>query len=405
MPACPRFEAHLGGRRPLLALLAVLTGLALAAAPPAHAHATSQAYLQLRGDGQQTQLQADMALRDLDAALDLDADGDAQLTWGELRRAEPLIQAWLAQGVSLVGCRAAWQPGPLALVQRGDGLYARVNLAAPCALPSAQPLHYQLLGEVDTTHRALLRTERAGLPVQASLLKPSAPQATPAPEAEAPTPFWQEGVHHLVTGYDHLLFLLCLLLPALALGERRRGGTAHTMPVLNGDPPFHPPLPASGAGEIWHTLRPIAGWVTAFTLAHSLTLGLAVLAGLRVPGSVVEPLIAASIVLAAVDNLRPFLHRALGLPRWGVAMAFGLVHGFGFAGALGELDLPPAALAWALFQFNLGLELAQLAVVGVGVALLWRLRRWSGYQRWVQGLGSSLAAVLGTVWVWQRVAS
>ena len=386
MPACHRSDRHAAYRVCLLlwamALLAIWP-------PPIQAHASSQAYLQLSGDTSHSQLQADVALRDLDAALDLDADGDALLTWGELRQAEPQIQRWVAQGLALSGCTASWQTSPLALAKRSDGLYARLVLTTSCPLSDATSLRYHLLAEVDPTHRALLRTERPGLGPQAVLVSPS---LAPAPGAESapPVAFWREGIHHLVTGYDHLLFLLCLLLPALP----RRDNASVSVNVNAND----------GPGEWTRTLRPIVGWVTAFTLAHSMTLGLAVLADVRVPGAVIEPLIAASIVLAALDNLRPFLHRLLGLPRWGVALGFGLVHGFGFAGALGELDLPPGELAWALLQFNLGLELAQLGVVVLAVAALWRLRRWSGYARWVQGLGSALAATLGTAWVWQRLA-
>ena len=186
-------------------------------------------------------------------------------------------------------------------------------------------------------------------------------------------------MHHLITGYDHLLFLLCLLLPALL--TRREG---QWVPVAR-------PRQA---------LLPVAGIVTAFTLAHSLTLGLAALGHLHLPPSLIEPLIAASIVLAALDNLRRFLPG----PRWAIALGFGLIHGFGFAGVLGELGLPAGAMAWALLQFNLGLELAQLGVVVVALALLWPLRRWRGFRPWVLGAGSGLAALMGAVWVVQRTA-
>jgi len=187
-------------------------------------------------------------------------------------------------------------------------------------------------------------------------------------------------VVHLVSGYDHLLFLLCLLLPAVLA---RRVGL--WQPVAH-----------------WrNALLPVAGVVTAFTLAHSITLALAALGHVRISPSVIEPLIALSIVLAAIDNLWPILRNA---PRWTVAFGFGLIHGFGFAGVLGELELPAGELAWALLQFNLGLEAAQLAVVALSVGLLWQLRRWQGYPRWVLQVGSGFAALIGGFWVLQRVA-
>ena len=390
----------------------------------AFAHASSQAYLDLRPAGDGVQLRAELALRDLDELLDLDADADGLLRWGELRPAAPAIERLLREGLQLRGCAARWQAGPLQLLRRGDGVYAAIEFRVPCAMPAEAPLRYALLATLDPTHRALLRwTPSSGAPARLLLLNPTAPEeppamnATPAAlltlaalsplpaQAAAPSFVW-EGVVHLVTGYDHLLFLACLLLPAVLL--RRPGGWV----------PVQRPREA---------LLPVVGVVTAFTLAHSLTLALATLGHLRIPATVVEPLIAASIVLAAIDNLFPLkgdapragaaparpprgwsrlgaaLRRLRNTPRWAVAFGFGLIHGFGFAGVLGELELPAGELAWALLAFNLGLEAAQLAVVLLAIGLLWALRRWPGYPRWVLQLGSSLAALMGGVWVLQRV--
>ena len=160
-----------------------------------------------------------------------------------------------------------------------------------------------------------------------------------------------EGVHHILTGYDHLLFLLCLLLPA-ALGRQGR------------------------------TLWAVAGIATLFTVAHSLTLALSALGGVSLPASIVEPAIALTIVVAAIDNLRPLFGRW----RLAVTFAFGLVHGFGFAGVLQELDLPAAEFGWALLRFNAGLELGQLGVlalaapllIAIGRAQAWRTARAAG---------------------------
>jgi hypothetical protein len=383
----------------LLASALLLPGMALA-------HASSQAYLDLRPAEGGVQLRVDVALRDLDELLDLDADADGQLRWGEVRRAAPAIEAALRQGLQLRGCDAAWTAAPLQLETRADGVYAALRFSVPCAMPTQSPLRYRLLGDLDPTHRALLRwTPQLGASAQLALLHPLQPpvwdKPTPEPEplmkalapaalmtlapaaaqaaTDAPSFAW-EGAVHLVTGYDHLLFLLCLLLPAVLA---RRVGL--WQPVAH-----------------WRdALLPVAGVVTAFTVAHSITLALAALGHIRISPSVIEPLIAFSIVLAAIDNLWPILR---GAPRWAVAFGFGLIHGFGFAGVLGELDLPAGELAWALLQFNLGLEAAQLAVVAIAVALLWQLRRWNGYPRWVLGLGSGTAALVGAFWVVQRVA-
>lgn len=175
------------------------------------------------------------------------------------------------------------------------------------------------------------------------------------------------GIEHILLGPDHLLFVLCLLLVI------RQGGGGWTALVTT---------------------------ITAFTLAHSLTLGLAVLAGLRLPSAPVEAVIALSILLLAVELARQGGNQAdppglsLRYPAL-VAFAFGLLHGFGFAGALVEIGLPEAARGWALFLFNLGVEAGQLLFVAVVVSLGWlsmRTLRLPG-----RALANGLVTVTGTI--------
>jgi hypothetical protein len=139
--------------------------------------------------------------------------------------------------------------------------------------------------------------------------------------------------------------------------------------------------------------------VTAFTVAHSITLALAVLGAVSPPAWIVEPVIALSIVYVAAENV--FLKRPASW-RWAVGFAFGLVHGFGFAGALLELDLPPAALAGALLSFNLGVEAGQAAVIAAILpALLW-LRGVAWERRAVTAL-SAVVLVAGLAFLVDRV--
>jgi hypothetical protein len=150
------------------------------------------------------------------------------------------------------------------------------------------------------------------------------------------------------------------------------------------------------AQAVW----PVAGIVTAFTVAHSITLALASLKLVSLSPAIIEPAIAVTIVLAALDNLRPIFP----VRRFVVAFFFGLIHGFGFAGVLGELDLPSGAFAWALLQFNLGLEAGQLLIVVVVTAALFGLRKRSAYRPMVIGLGSTLAIAVGLAWLLERTA-
>ena len=382
----------------------VVVALLFAALLPfmASAHKASDAYLQLHaapaGGAAGIELRWDIALRDLDAAVDLDADGDARLTWREIRAAWPAIDAYALPRLAIAGCPL--QVARRGLERRSDGAYAVLWLESPCALPAEPAVSYSLFAGIDPTHRGILKLERAGEPAQVLLLQPVAPggaaggaagaasgaaSATAAAAAPAAAvaggtaAFLREGVHHILTGYDHVLFLLALLLPA-ALRRTPQGWR----PV----------------GTLGQAVWPVVGIVTAFTIAHSITLALAALDLVTLPPWFIEPAIAATIVIAAVDNLVPVLR----LPRGVVTFAFGLVHGFGFAGVLAELDLPTGAFVRALLGFNIGLELGQLAIVVVAVSLLYAARRWHGYPRWIIGLGSVTAIVIGGIWFVERTA-
>ncbi len=198
-----------------------------------------------------------------------------------------------------------------------------------------------------------------------------------------------DGVWHIWIGFDHILFLLSLLLPAVGawvagVGGQRPGGSRRAT---------WQPVPRLGVA-VWEVLR----IVTAFTLAHSITLSLATLGWVSLPSRLVESTIAASVVLAALNNVFPFFQGR----RWMVAFAFGLIHGFGFASVLADLGLPRDALALALLGFNLGVEAGQLAIVAVFLPLAYLLRH-SKFYRWVVLWGGSLAiAAIAAAWFVER---
>ncbi len=178
----------------------------------------------------------------------------------------------------------------------------------------------------------------------------------------SPRSFFRLGVEHILTGYDHLLFLAALLL--------RGGGLLSLLKI-----------------------------VTAFTLAHSLTLALAVLGIVTIPDRLVECVIAASIAWVALENV--FLRQAPSR-RWLVSFAFGLAHGFGFASAVHPLALPPWPLARALIGFNLGVEAGQGVVIALALPLLAWLRHVSWEPRAVR-LASLALALIGMVWFVERL--
>ena len=350
--------------------------LLIAACGAASAHKASDAYLQLAGSPQGTNLRVDVALRDLDVALEIDADGDGRLTWREVRAAGPAIEQYLRERVIVPGC--AWTGAAQALETRSDGVYAALSLDSDCVVGKDTPIGYTVLRELDPTHRGLLRIQQGGESTL-RVLDPTRPAELAATPSAAPLQFLREGVHHIVGGLDHVLFLMCLLLPS----------------VMRRTPQGWRPVAR------WQdALLPVAGIVTAFTLAHSITLGLAAMRWVSLPPALVEPAIAITIVLAAIDNLRPLF----GGRRVLVTFLFGLVHGFGFAGVLSELDLPASDFAWALLQFNLGLELGQLAIVVVATSALYALRRRPRYPAWVIRGGSCAGIAVGLLWFVERTA-
>jgi hypothetical protein len=373
-------------------------GLALAlGASAVLAHKSSDSYLQIDAAAARTAVRWDIALRDLDAALDLDTDEDGKLTWGEVKAAGPRIDAYALPRLSIAGC-------PLrvtghALERRNDGAYAVLMLESECALAVSPAISYSLFREIDPTHRGIAKIQRAGQPVSLAMLDPtrgeSAVAGQPAQAAASNTPstaehatfaaggaaaFLVEGIRHILGGYDHVLFLLCLLLPA----------------VMRRTPHGWQPVERLSQA-VW----PIVGIVSAFTVAHSITLGLAALKLVSIPPSVIEPAIAVTIILAALDNLRPIFP----VRRVVVTFFFGLIHGFGFAGVLSELNLPTGDFVRALLTFNIGLELGQLMIVVGVTTLLFLLRDGRHYRAWVIRGGSMAAIVVGVLWLIERTAN
>jgi hydrogenase/urease accessory protein HupE len=212
-------------------------------------------------------------------------------------------------------------------------------------------------------HRTLVRIEGAAVGPAALLPESRAVTLDLGPgAAQGTSGFFLLGVEHILTGFDHLLFLAGLLL--------------------------------GGGGPL--TLLKI---VTAFTIAHSLTLGTAVTGLVSVSARVVEPAIAASIVYVALENV---LRGGALSRRWLVSFVFGLVHGLGFASALEPLRLPEWDLGLALFGFNVGVETGQALVIAVVVpAVLWAKGR--PWQPSVARALSLVVAFVGTVWFLQRL--
>jgi HupE / UreJ protein len=349
----------------------------------AAAHKASDSYLRINVSAERIEGQWDIALRDLDYAIGIDADGDGAITWGELRRRQQLIESYVLTRLSL---RRGQQVCPLQVTgmmvdQHTDGAYAVLSLAARCAA-ATDPLTvvYGLLFDLDAQHRGLLRLQQAGSTTTAVFSPDHRQHGFQAGEQggiRQLSAYAREGVWHIWIGYDHILFLLSLLLPAVL----HRQGTKW--------------LPVRRFGD---ALIAVCKVVTAFTLAHSLTLGLAVLGVIELPSRVVESAIALSVILVALNNLWPLIDGR----RWLVALCFGLIHGLGFANVLRDLGLPGGSLLTALLGFNLGVEVGQLAIVAVLLPLTFVMRATLLYRRFALGLGSCAIVLIAALWLTER---
>lgn len=347
------------------------------------AHISSNGFLVTTVQGPQITGSIELAVRDVELAIGVDANHDGKVTWGELRASQPQLLQYVGQHLSFLaqdnGC--ALNLGAVQINDRVDGSYVWIPISAHCQKAVQRlSIRYSMLADVDPSHRGLL-TLTAGHATQSGVLGGAAPQA--AFDVYSPSAwrtfveYLQAGIWHIWSGIDHLLFLVSLLLPAVLIRRNR-----HWDPVTEARP------------AVFSILKV----VTAFTLAHSITLTLAALDVVRLPSRLTESVIAASIIIAALNNIFPIVTDS----RARIAFAFGLLHGFGFASVLADMGLPSGARLISLLAFNLGIETGQLAVVLAVMPIAYAIRASLVYRRAVLPWGSAAIAVIALVWLIQR---
>lgn len=349
-------------------LAACLVAGLLAAVPcPAHEQSIGYATVTVTPD----RVAAEIAFRPSAAirGLGLDRNGDGRIDDGEIRAAAPAALLWLSEHVALSADYSALQLQPVdagrSRDESGRDLIA-FRLAAPLEkLPAELAVQIDLSSRLGAEHLNLVKVSAGGR-VQQAVLAPDEP-ATRFPvggrmalSAQIGTFIWL-GVEHIFLGYDHIMFLLALVL----LGS---------------------------------SLRNLVKIVTAFTVAHSLTLILAALGLVQLPPRLIEAGIALSIAYVAIEN---FWLRDAG-HRWILTFFFGLVHGFGFANVLRDLGLPSRGLVASLLSFNIGVELGQICIVLVAFPLTLWLQRRSFHHRVVL-VCSGIIFLFGAGWFVERM--
>jgi HupE / UreJ protein len=378
----PRPRRSRGSRPPRLAPFLLLAAILLTGGV-ASAHAIGMSQLRLRVNGSLVEGEWEVQLADARLALDLDPQVTGEPGWRNLRDHDAALRAYFVDRVTLSADGVTCPVTPVAAAPdwQADQSLVVLHFAAACASePVRLSIGCDLLFERDPKHRPYFSVQDARV-TQVGVFK--ADRRAVALELRQFHPvagfveFLREGIGHIWSGVDHMLFLLALLLPASLV--RVGGGWS----LRRG---FGP------------TTREVVKVVTAFTLAHSLTLGLAFFGLVNLRSQWVEVAIALSIFAAAWNNLRPFLPGR----GWAMALVFGLVHGLGFAGALRNLALPIHARGLALAAFNIGVEVGQLVIVALVLPLLYAASRWRGYPRLVLGVGSLLVAWLAALWTVER---
>lgn len=336
----------------------------------AGAHRTSLAAARLSVAGETASLRLTLSAHDLAFALGMPVDLAKSVPQSLFVENSDLVDRYVRQRIGVASESGPCRNGELGATQADGDDTAVFDLYFDCAAPiETLTIRYLLFFEFDPRHRAVGELRHAG-GTEPFMFEAGFNELTFVVDASPPPSNWFEtfwpivllGIEHIVLGFDHLLFLLALLM-----------------------------LPS----------RPMSlvATVTGFTIAHSITLALAWFDLISLPTRFVEAAIAASIAVVAIENL----FRRTGGRRWIEASGFGLVHGLGFYSSLKALNLAGAGLVTRLVGFNLGVELGQLTIVAAVILplVLWWRQRW--YARSARVLSIALIAI-ALFWTFQRLA-
>ncbi len=317
------------------------------------------------------------ALQDIEAFSPMDTDLDAEVSATEREAAKPEILQLLTEQLAVNVDGSATLVGPTGSVDYDDQNNARVQLVYPAVPIESLFLQSRFLAILPDGHQQFLVIRQANDQVIAEKMlskqddtvsvqigKEGVETQHPAVTASTFSDFFALGIEHILTGYDHLLFLFGLL-------------------------------------AVTHRVGPALKIITFFTLAHSLTLAAAGLNLLDIPGAIVEPLIAATIIYVGIENLVRGDHPK---GRHWLTFGFGLIHGFGFASVLREMDISSgdSGILVPLLSFNLGIETGQIAVATLILPLIWWLNSKIAIADKFLKACSVLVSLMGLYWFLER---
>ena len=353
---------------PVAVLLMVLV---LASARPAWAHDPGLSVATAKLADGKLSIHLALARSDLERLVPLDADHDGRISEAEFQAAMPQLK-WKARESFVVTSAGRELRAVEGAIQRDDRDGVHFNMDFPGTTEGQLIIRSGLLDDLPRGHRQFLALRDGQNVVLAEQMLDAnnnsfAFQLAASPQIGAGPNSFREfvslGVKHIATGYDHLLFLLGLLLV---------GGSARSALKI----------------------------ITSFTVAHSITLALATLNVLNISPRIIEPLIAASIVYVGLENI---LRRGVE-NRWMLTFGFGLIHGCGFATALRDLGIGAngTSIAVPLLSFNLGVEIGQLAIAAIALPLIWKCRSSPLFVRRGVPIASASIVIAGSYWLLER---
>ncbi|MFO7275919.1 MAG: HupE/UreJ family protein [Pseudomonadota bacterium] len=350
----------------------------------AHARERSESYLTIEVDEAALRGEWKVSLRDLSPVLGLDTDGDGESTWPEIQHRRQDIEGYLGSQLRLLADGMPAVPEFERLVygtQQGEPfVLSEFAFRAPQPIDRLD-LDYWLLFQQNPEHRGKLKIVWLGKGAHQTDVTRDSGTLTFTRETASGSGFLEmlaSGVWHIWIGYDHVLFLLVLLIPAVF---QRAASGREAVPDFRA------------------AFTRVVIIVSAFTVAHSITLTCAAMQWIALPDRLVESAIAASVFVAAMLNLLP---STAGFGGTWVAFGFGLLHGFGFAGVLRDTEALGGPVWRTVLAFNLGVELGQLAIVCAFLPLAYWLRNTRFYRTGVVYGGSAAAGLCALLWFWRR---
>lgn len=362
----------------LLALLLSLIPLAVSA------HNPGNSYLFINQDNGALALRWDISLSDLEFVVGLDSNLDQKISWQEVKEKQAAITAYAYAHLSLQQNNQPCQLNTesLQIVQHSDGNYVVINSKPHCANPMGTlTLNYSLMFDANAQHRGIILDQRfkdSSSTYIASIDQQQIQFEENNSSFSQFVLFIGQGIWHILIGFDHILFVISLMLPVVLVYKNQQWQAVATL------------KPA---------ISSLLRIVTVFTLAHSITLTLATLDLVTLPSRWVESAIALSVIVMALNTIKPIFTHA----RWSIVFLFGLIHGFGFASVLNDLNLDQGALLLSLLGFNIGVEVGQFLILLLLFPLAYGVRKTRFYRQFVLLGGSVLIALVATVWLVQRV--